>query len=34
MELFGRILHILAIIATIWFWGACYIEWKKIPLDK
>ena len=30
MEIFGRILHIGAIIATAWFFIVCYAEWNKI----
>ena len=33
METFGRILHVIAILAFVWFWGACYIDWKRIKRD-
>ncbi len=28
MEIFGRVLHIVAILATAWFFIASYSEWK------
>lgn len=34
MEIVGRVLHGVAIVATIWFFAACYIEWGKINNDK
>ena len=30
MEIFGRVLHIVAILATVWFFVASYREWKRI----
>lgn len=30
MEIFGRVLHIVAILATAWFFVASYREWKRI----
>ncbi len=31
IEVFGRVLHIIAILATGWFFVASYREWK---IDK
>ena len=30
MEIFGRVLHIVAILATAWFFIVSYTEWKRI----
>tara|TARA_B100002019_G_scaffold22698_1_gene17266 strand:- start:2144 stop:2254 length:111 start_codon:yes stop_codon:yes gene_type:complete len=34
MELVGRVLHIVAIVATAWFFIASYSAWNKIQGEK